>query len=266
MTAAGRRGPQPRSRAGLVALGLVAASIFAGLIALGVWQVQRRAWKLDLIAQVEQRIHAPAVAVPGPDQWSGLTASTHAYRRVRVRGVYLDRRESFVQATTVLGGGYWVMTPLRTDRGFIVLINRGFVPPEQRRVKNQPTRGDTAPVTVTGLLRMSEPGGGFLRANDPRAARWYSRDVAAIAAAHGLHDVAPYFIDADAGAAGAAAGGAAGGDRGGPVGGLTIIAFPNNHAVYALTWFALAAMVAAGAAYAIRSEWRNRRDGDREGA
>src|SRR3546814_12551770 len=55
-----------------------------------------------------------------------------------------------------------------------------------------------APVTVTGLLRVTEPGGAFLRSNDPVADRWFSRDVAGIAKARGLGRTAPYFVDADA--------------------------------------------------------------------
>ena len=55
-------------------------------------------------------------------------------------------------------------------------------------------------VTVTGLLRLTEPGGRFLRPNDPAGNRWYSRDVAAIARARGLPGAAPFFIDADASA------------------------------------------------------------------
>lgn len=68
----------------------------------------------------------------------------------------------------------------------------------------------------------------------PQHNRWYSRDVAAIATARGLHDVAPFFVDADAGSQSA----------GGPIGGLTVVRFPNNHLIYALTWFALAFMLA----------------------
>ncbi|WP_204313471.1 SURF1 family cytochrome oxidase biogenesis protein, partial [Klebsiella michiganensis] len=74
-----------------------------------------------------------------------------------------------------------------------------------------PEPGETR---VTGLLRVSEPGGAFLRANDPAAGRWYSRDVAAIGAARRLSDLAPYFVDADA-RPGARA------DE--PVGGLTVV-------------------------------------------
>jgi surfeit locus 1 family protein len=90
-------------------------------------------------------------------------------------------------------------------------------------------------VILTGILRVSEPKGGFLRANAPTAQRWYSRDVTAIAQAHGLGPVAPYFIDADA----------TPNPGGYPLGGLTVISFPNSHLTYIITWFTLAAMCMA---------------------
>jgi surfeit locus 1 family protein len=108
---------------------------------------------------------------------------------------------------------------------------------------------------LTGLLRISEPGGGFLRANDPGHDRWYSRDVAAIAASRHIDAIAPYFIDAGASADPAAL----------PVGGLTVIAFPNNHLVYALTWFGLAIMAAGWSFYAARLEWLDREREARSG-
>ena len=113
---------------------------------------------------------------------------------------------------------------------------------------------------VTGLLRISEPRGGFLRSNDPAGGRWYSRDVAAIAAAHGIaaDAVAPYFIDAEAEPGIPRA---LGGAPAWPAPGLTVIAFHNSHLVYALTWYGLALMVAAGAVFVWRDE-RRRRGGD----
>nr|WP_246519750.1 SURF1 family protein [Ancylobacter lacus] len=214
----------------------------AVLLGLGVWQIERRAWKLDLIARVEDRIHAEPVAAPGPEAWGSVNGANDEYRHVRLQGRFLPG-ETFVQAVTDLGGGFWVLAPFRTETGFVVLVNRGFVPPERRDPTNRPATppgGD--PTTITGLLRLSEPKGGFLRSNDPAAGRWYSRDVAAIAQAQGLGTVAPYFVDADAGPTAG----------GWPVGGLTVVTFPNNHLVYALTWFTLAVMVATGALYALK--------------
>ena len=141
------------------------------------------------------------------------------------------------------GGGFWVLTPLRRPDASLVLVNRGFVPSDR---KDPTTRQDgriAGTTTVTGLLRLTEPGGAFLRSNDPKDGRWYSRDVAAIGAAQGLFDLAPYFIDADA---------APKNPGGLPIGGLTVIAFPNNHLVYAITWYAMALLLAGACVYALR--------------
>ena len=98
---------------------------------------------------------------------------------------------------------------------------------------------------MTGLVRMSEPKSGFLRANDSSTDRWYSRDVHAISAARGITDAAPYFIDAEAIEPAIAIA---------PVGSMTVITFANSHLQYALTWFALALMFAGGAFLVLRHE------------
>ena len=226
----------PRSgRTRLIVVALAALAT-AGLGTLGVWQIERRTWKLDLIERVDSRVHAVPTAAPGQAAWSAITAAQDEYRRVTASGHFLNDRETLVQAVTDFGGGFWVLTPFQTTGGFTVLVNRGFVPPDKREAANRPDGQTSDETTVTGLLRLTEPGGGFLRSNDPKADRWFSRDVAAIAAARGLPVTAPYFIDADGTP-----------NRGGsPVGGLTVVRFNNNHLVYALTWFALAAMTALG--------------------
>ena len=43
----------PLSGAALLALGCCAALLFAGFTALGVWQLQRRVWKLELIERLQ---------------------------------------------------------------------------------------------------------------------------------------------------------------------------------------------------------------------
>jgi len=245
--------PQPRSataRRVLAVLALLLIVLFAGL---GTWQVARLQWKLDLIARVNARVHAAPVAAPPAAQWAQVAKDTHEYRRVQLSGHYLYEFTTPVQALSELGAGFWLLTPLCAGEGHIVFINRGFIPAAENRAGRYPARraaadpcaaaGET--VTVTGLLRVNEPGGGFLRDNDPAGNRWYSRDVAAIAAARGLAGVlpngapvvAPFFVDA----------GKDQDPQGAPeraVGGLTVISFQNNHLVYALTWYALALMVA----------------------
>lgn len=242
---------RPRSPLALAGLILAGILLFAGFLALGTWQLHRLDWKLDLIARVNDRVHAEPVAPPGPGQWRDVTADSHEYLHVRVSGQYLGDAQTLVRAATRLGRGFWVMTPLRTRRGFVVFINRGFVASGAAGPAGVTVPAPDGPVTVTGLLRISEPGGGFLRANDPARGRWYSRDVAGMAAAAGLpgHNVAPYFIDASAVSEPGKP----------PVGGLTVIHFRNAHLIYAITWYALAGLVVAAAVVVARYERRNRR-------
>ena len=220
-----------RARPGLV-VAIVAAVLL--LVGLGVWQVERLAWKRALIAQTSARLAAAPVPAPGPAEWRRV-APADAYRRLRVTGRYRTGADTLTQAVTDYGPGFWVLTPFRSDAGYTLLVNRGFVPTGARPAP--PPAGTTQ---VVGLLRLTEPEGGFLRSNVPASDRWYSRDVAAIAAAKRLGPVAPYFIDASAPT------------TGWPRGGLTVVRFRNSHLVYALTWFGLAALVAAMA-------WRVRR-------
>jgi len=255
---------RPMGAVALTVWTLIAALALGGFLALGQWQVQRRVWKLELIAQVEARAYAPtAAAAPPQSQWADVARSgqDYAYRRVTLNGVFLHQRAALVQASTVLGRGWWVMTPLRADDGGIVLINRGFVP--QAQADGSWRAQPQGRVSVTGLLRLSEPGGAFLRKNDPAAGRWFSRDVAAIAASHGLEQVVPYFIDAEASSPLPSAWKLEPPQRLPedllPVGGLTVLSFANNHLVYALTWYGLALMVAGAMAYVGREEIRLRR-------
>lgn len=235
-----RPGRAPRPGPGRFVLGAAILCAIAGFLALGVWQVERRAWKLDLIAQVEARLRADPIAAPGPAGWPGISRED-AYTRVRASGRYLHDHEVAVQAVTELGPGHWILTPFETS-DFTVLVNRGFVPSDRRDPRTRLAGQSPGEAVATGLLRLSEPGGGFLRRNDPVAGRWHSRDVAAIAEAEGLGEVAPYFIDADA----------TPNPGGFPVGGLTVVNFRNTHLAYALTWFALAAGLAVATVLASR--------------
>lgn len=223
------------------------ALLFAGFSALGVWQVQRLAWKQDLIRQVDARIHAAPVVAPSPRQT--ITRQADQYRRVVVSGRFDHSRETLVKAVTDLGPGYWVVTPLTADQGFTVLINRGFVPSERQKPSDRAAGQVEGQTRVVGLLRLTEPDGGFLRANDPAGDRWFSRDVAGIARAKGVSGpVASYFIDADD----------TPNPGGWPRGGLTVVRFANSHLIYALTWFGLALMSAAGFILFAREEKRRR--------
>ncbi|AYG64754.1 MULTISPECIES: SURF1 family protein [unclassified Rhizobium] len=235
---------KPRSALTLAIWVLSLLLLTALLIGLGTWQVKRLHWKLDLIARVDARVHAPAVEAPGAAQWAGINAESSEYKHVQANGTFLNDKEAQVYASTALGAGYWVLTPLKLTDDTIVIVNRGFVPTEKRNPGARPEGQIGGETTVTGLLRIDEPKGTLIRSNLPAQERWYSRDVAAIAEARGLRNVAPYFIDADDTK-----------NPGGlPVGGLTQISFPNSHLVYAITWYGLAAMTFGMAVYLVYLE------------
>lgn len=240
MTSAGTGERRRRSPGFLIGLTLITLLLFPGFGALGVWQVQRLAWKRDLIARVDARIHAAPVPAPR------AATRDDEYRRVTTNGIFLHDRSALVLASTVRGAGYWVLTPLRHPDGTILMVNRGFVPPDAKTHYDRPN----GPVQITGLIRLTEPGGGFLRANNPAADRWYSRDVAAIASARRLAPaVTSYFIDAQAGSSPGRL----------PIGGLTVVSFPNNHLQYAITWFALAIMTVGAYIIVMRQTGKDNR-------
>lgn len=242
----------PRGRGAFVALVGGVLLVLCTCLALGAWQWQRLQWKQALIERVESRAAAAPSPPPGPADWPAVDRDGAEYRRVSAQGRFDHARETLVQASTELGPGWWVLTPLRTDEGWWLWVNRGYVPMDRR---DPSARGDTpADDTgqVVGLLRLDEPGGGLLRDNDPAADRWYSRDLQAIGAARGLAGtaVAPYFIDEVAGTVTAARW---------PRPGLTVLRFSNNHLQYALTWFAMAAGAAGLLVFLLRDDRRQRR-------
>ena len=219
----------------LIRLGLLAALAFACLIGLGVWQLQRLAWKENLIAEVTARVAAAPVDAPTEADWGKLKPSDYEYRHVRISGSYEFSRQAFVYRALeqphgrYSGLGYLVMTPLRLADGARIIVNRGFIPADQKDRFAASTPDATNQTAVTGLMRASEPRNWFTPADDPARGQWFTRDPAAIAAALKIDRAAPFTIDADAGAPGEL-----------PQGGETILAFPNNHLGYAFTWFGMA--------------------------
>jgi len=216
---------------------LVLAVLFAGL---GLWQVQRLGWKNRLIAATDAAIHAAPIDVANlpPGDLSLLV-----YRRLAMTGHFVPAGTTLVTGTSSLGTGYWELVPLVNDRARTVMVNRGFLA-EGSRIAAARAQVPVGSVHVEGLLRLTEPGGTWLRANRPTENRWYSRDIAGIANARGVPVDPRLFIDS------AVETPAPGPDA--PVPGLTVIAFPNNHLGYALTWFTLCLMATGGAVMLMR--------------
>ena len=232
----------------LVAPGLAALVALVVLVGLGTWQLQRRAWKDDLIARIEARSQGEAGAILPEEAWPGWRAEADEFRRVRVTGTFLHEHEAPVHglAPAERGApvqGFYLFTPLRLAGGAMVLVNRGFVPTELRDPPSRPASQPHGEVTVTGLVRAPEPRSWFTPDDVPALNRWFARDPQAIAAAKGLERVAPFYVEADG----------APNPGGWPRGGQTRLNLPNNHLQYALTWYGIAlTLVGVFAAFAWR--------------
>ena len=219
----------------LLAPGLAALAALAILIGLGTWQIQRKAWKEDLIARIDAGVHGePGEILPESD-WSGWRAERDEFRRVRLTGTFLHDREALVHglASAQPGlpvQGFYLFTPLRLASGAAVIVNRGFVPTELRDPATRPQSQFPGEATVTGLVRAPQARAWFTPQDVPAENRWFTRDPGAIAAAKDLDRTAPFYVEADATA----------NPGGWPRGGQTRLDLPNNHLQYALTWYGLA--------------------------
>ncbi|MGH8183621.1 MAG: SURF1 family protein [Rhodanobacteraceae bacterium] len=243
--------PAPRGKVKFIVWMVLLACVFGGFIWLGQWQVYRYHLKVRIVRDIATRVHAPPVAAPGPAAWPRIAAGNEQYLHVRLQGRFTSGDQTLVHGSSPLGYGFWVMTPFKTLRGFIVLVNRGYIPPSlAAQLHSTKLQAPAGEVTLTGLLRFSEPGGGFMRPNDPARNLWYSCDVATIATTDHLpaDHVAPYFVDSDASANG----------NGLPIAGLTSIHIYNHSLGYAITWYLLALGTLLAAGIVVRHEWQNR--------
>lgn len=229
-----RTAAAPRWRP-LVAPGLATLAALAILIALGVWQLERKAWKDDLTRMIAARAFGEPGDIVPEASWPAWRADVDEFRRVRLTGRFLHRFEAPVHglmpAQRGAVQGYYLFTPLQLPNGAIVVINRGFVPLELGDPATRAPGQVPGEATVRGLVRAPERRGWFVPENSPAQNRWFVRDLAAMARAHGLERVAPFYIDADG----------AENPGGWPKGGQTRLTLPNNHLQYALTWFGIAA-------------------------
>ncbi|MBT3372739.1 MAG: SURF1 family protein [Rhodospirillaceae bacterium] len=205
------------------------------MLSLGIWQLQRMAWKDGLAAEIAAGMAAAPMSLS--EKLSGQPGNLAAlnYRSVRVRGRFLHQAEAFLGPRSHQGqSGLHVLTPLRLANGATILINRGWVPNDRRdpssRAEGQP-RGEVA---VQGVLRSHLKQGTWTPDYDAKADLWFWYDIDGIATSRGLN-LRGGVVQADGRA-----------NPGGlPIGGVAQPALVNNHLQYAITWFSLSAVLLA---------------------
>jgi surfeit locus 1 family protein len=210
------------------------------LVGLGLWQLDRKVWKENLIAAMTTRLNREPADLPPRDRWAQLRPEREEFARVGFPAEFLPGEEALVYSAgsafrpDVKGPGYWVFAPARLAGGSIVLIDRGFVPLDR---KNPATRAEGAPhgsLDIVGIVRWPETRGLFTPADDVKDNVWYLRDIHAMAAAKHWATAAPFYIDMESPAP----------PGGWPKPGKLQVNLPDNHLQYAITWFGLALALA----------------------
>ncbi|ARM87300.1 surfeit locus 1 family protein [Rhizobium sp. CIAT894] len=221
-----------------LATGILVLIALAILISLGTWQVERLHWKEGLLADIAAR----QVAAPVPlAEIEAMAASGGdiEYRKVTATGRYINNKERHFFATWRGQTGFYVYTPLELADGRTLLVNRGFVPYENKEPEMRMQGQLTDQQTVTGLARSKLPGkpSWVVPDNDVAKNIFYWKDLDVMAESVGLDKarVIPFFVDADS----------TPNPAGLPIGGVTQVDLPNDHLQYAFTWYGLAAVLVA---------------------
>ena len=203
------------------------------LLGLGTWQLQRLAWKTDLIAYREAQLAAPPITLPTDLGDAGETLAALDHRRVMVTGAFLHDREIYLAASRRGRVGFAIITPLRRTGGATVLVNRGWVPATAREAALRPEGQVAGEVTVEGIVRPAARQNWLTPDNDTAKNYWFWLDVPAMAQFAGV-EAPPLVVEA----------GPAPIPGGLPIGKQARVDLPNDHLGYALTWYALAAALA----------------------
>lgn len=196
--------------------GLAGAGV---LISLGVWQVQRLAWKEAILTEIETRISAPPVALPAtPDPVADK------YLPVNVTGDFIGQSLRVLVSQKNIGAGYRIISAFETA-GRRIMVDRGFV-----RVDAEGIPAPAATVDITGNLHWPQEIDSYTPAPDKARNIWFARDVGVMAQELGTEPillVARQTSETDPLAT--------------PLP-VDTAGIPNDHLNYAMTWFSLAAI------------------------
>ncbi|MCJ8323203.1 MAG: SURF1 family protein [Rhizobiales bacterium] len=213
-----------------------ATLVFAALITMGVWQVQRYEWKTILNANIA------AAAKLEPASLGALTAlgttEDFKYRPVKITGNYVADKQVLVRgqykksARTILYG-YYVFTPfeyLSEGAAKYIMIDRGFITENAFALPETYNQLPTAELVIYGHVKIAETQGGFLPDNVMADEVWYWRDIASMATKFGFQNADNFYVSLSQNDL-----------QDFPKVTKIEIKSANNHLSYLITWFALAA-------------------------
>lgn len=200
------------------------------LLWLGTWQVQRLAWKQEILSEIDSRIAAEPVPLP-----QQVSEDEDKYLPVTISGDMEPSEIHVLVSVKQVGAGYRIIQSFSTqDR--TILVDRGFVPTTAKQTDRL-----TGPMEVTGNLHWPDEIDSYTPEADIDSNIWFARDVPNLAAALGAE---PILLIARTQT-----------DPGVTPLPVDTAGIPNDHLQYAITWFGLALVWAAMTGYFL---WRNR--------
>ncbi|HYG28275.1 MAG TPA: SURF1 family cytochrome oxidase biogenesis protein [Caulobacteraceae bacterium] len=220
-----------------IGLTVATAIAFAILVALGVWQMQRLAWKRDVMQRIEAA--QTAQAAPLNAVLSAAAAGEDVNYR-KVVGVCPGLSTApYAELYALMDGkmGSRLISVCRLEGGPYgsILVDRGFV---DAAISSRPPEdpADTRPIGVRGVLRAADEPSPIATPDDPAHRRFFSRRIETLAAHLKAPNPAPYFLMAES-------------SSNPEWKALKPAPLPvnvsNRHLEYALTWFGLAGVLLA---------------------
>lgn len=201
----------------------------AAMLYLGFWQLERLAWKRDLISRIEQGVNdAPLEQLPADE-----ALQDRHFHYVMLTGYYMNKPEFHIAARYYKSKlGYSVLTPFIVDEGpdtgKIVLVNRGWIPAALKDEKSSYATITDEKITIKGRIRLSNERNPFTPENQPEKNIWFGRDTAEMAESARLK-FEPLTLDIV-------------GDQNAssyPVPADAKVQLRNDHLAYAFTWFSI---------------------------
>jgi surfeit locus 1 family protein len=239
-----------------VVIAAAVAIIALCFVALGFWQLERRAQRRAANAAILTRLEQPALGLDG----GPVDPAEADLRRGIARGTY-DYDHEVVLRNQVYNElpGVDLLTPLRIEGSdAAVLVNRGWIPFEMSRPDQRAVfRADTSVVEVQGILRRAQTRPSRFAPADPTPApgqagvdAWFRADIERIQE-QVPYRLLPVFLEQEAAPPAA-------GQPGFPRPEPEISLGEGSHLFYAGQWFAFAALLVG--IYMARSRSRARRD------
>ncbi len=216
--------------AGLIGIGGIAI-----LLWLGTWQVQRLAWKQDLLAAIAAKIDASPVALA-----AALETAENRYLPVEITGGFNPGHVRVLASRKTIGPVYRVLRGFDAEGVGPVVVDTGWI-----RDGEEITSPGPEVRTLIGNLDFPNEIDSFTPPPDIENNVWFARDVPALAEALGTQPVMVVLREGSKS------------DLGVTPWAVDTSNIPNDHLQYAITWFSLAAIWAAMSIHFLRRSRRS---------